>query len=588
MCAAGLVLDEGNCLRAPTAWHPPNDPTGVHDGAKRCHRRHPCAVTRVTGRNQPVSRVTAGACRTAAAAPAGLQRYRGGVAAVALPSPPVARARTRRAARAREGALVAALLVGSVALRAHALGHRLWMDEGIAVGIASHPLAQIPGALRLDGSPPLYSALLHAWMAIFGRSEVGVHALSVALAALCVPAAWWAGRTAAGRRTGAILAVLVACSPFVSTHARDARMYTLVVLLGLVCTGAFASAYVRRRRRHRIAFGLALALALYAHNWALFLTAGLLAGFAVVLRAAPARERPAHLRDGLAGFGLAAVLYLPWLPTLLAQVRHTGAPWAPRPGIAELAHAPGVLLGPTVAALVLAAGAAIGLARARPPRGLAAPLAVAAVVPPVVGWTLSQATPAWTDRYLAVVVAPALLVAAAGLARAGRAGLAALAAVVLLWSTTAIATSTGDASAIARGARPLLHRGDLVVSTAPGQVPVLAYYLPRGLRFASAFGAVDDPGVADWRDAVAHLRRTSVRGQLLPLLDAVRRGGAVLLVVPAPHGDPTPWARGVRARAAPEETALLADPRFAPVATLPSGAADPQPLRAVIFRRVAP
>src|SRR3954469_115319 len=77
----------------------------------------------------------------------------GGVAAVALPSPPVARARTRRAARAREGALVAALLAGSVALRAHALGHRLWMDEGIAVGIASHPLAQIPGALRPDGSP---------------------------------------------------------------------------------------------------------------------------------------------------------------------------------------------------------------------------------------------------------------------------------------------------------------------------------------------------------------------------------------------------------------------------------------------------
>jgi mannosyltransferase len=510
------------------------------------------------------------------------------VAAVALPSPPVARAPTRRAARAREGALVAALVAGSVALRAQELGHRLWMDEGIAVGIASHPLAQIPGVLRLDGSPPLYYALLHAWMALFGRSEVAVHALSVALAALCVPAAWWAGRTAAGPRTGAILAALVACSPFVSTHARDARMYTLVVLLGLVCAGAFASAYVRRRRGDRIAFGVALALSLYAHNWALFLAAGLLAGFAVVLRAAPALDRAALLRDGLVGFGLAGVLYLPWLPTLLAQVRHTGAPWAPRPGLAELAGAPGVLLGPTLAALVLAAGAAFGLARARPPRGLAAPLAVAAAVPPIVGWTLSQATPAWTDRYLAVVIAPALLVAAAGLARAGRAGLAALAAVVLLWSTTAIATSTGDASAIARGARPLLHRGDLVVSTAPGQVPVLAYYLPRELRFASAFGAVDDPGVADWRDAVAHLRRTSVRGQLLPLLDAVPRGGAVLLVVPAPHGDPTPWARGVRARAAAEEAALLADSRFAPVAALPSGAVDPQPLRAVLFRRVAP
>src|SRR3954470_6784975 len=66
MGAAGLVLDEGNCLRAPTAWHRPNDPTGVHDGAKRCHRRHPCAVTRVTGRNRSVTRVTGDAAKPAA------------------------------------------------------------------------------------------------------------------------------------------------------------------------------------------------------------------------------------------------------------------------------------------------------------------------------------------------------------------------------------------------------------------------------------------------------------------------------------------------------------------------------------------
>jgi mannosyltransferase len=509
------------------------------------------------------------------------------VAAVALPRRAVARARTGPAARAPTAALVAGLTAASVALRAHELGHRLWMDEGIAVGIASHPLAQIPGVLRLDGSPPLYYALLHGWMAAFGRSEAAVHLLSVVVAALCVPAAWWAGRVAGGPRTGAILAVLVAGSPFVSTYARDGRMYTLVVLLGLVCTGAFASAYVRRRRGHRLAFGVALALALYAHNWALLLTAGLLAAFALVLRAAPARDRPALVRDGLAGFGLAAALYAPWVPSLLAQVRHTGAPWAARPGIADLAAAPRMLLGGTLAALLLTAGTGLGLARRRPPRGLAAPLAAAAALPPLLGWLLSQSNPAWTLRYLSVVVAPAFLLGAAGLARAGRAGLAVLAAVVLLWALAPIPTSTSDAAAIARGARPLLHPGDLVVSTAPGQVPVLAYYLPRDVRLASAFGPVADPGVADWRDALAHLRRTSVRGELLPLLARVPVGGAVLLVTPAPHPDPTPWARGVRARAAAEEAALFADPRFAPVAALPARATDPQPLRALVFRRLA-
>jgi transposase InsO family protein len=30
-----------------------------------------------------------------------------------------------------------------------------WLDEGIAAGIASHPLADIAGQLRQDGSPPV-------------------------------------------------------------------------------------------------------------------------------------------------------------------------------------------------------------------------------------------------------------------------------------------------------------------------------------------------------------------------------------------------------------------------------------------------
>jgi mannosyltransferase len=506
------------------------------------------------------------------------------VGAVALARRPAAGPWVGRPARTLDAAFVAALIAASLALRAPGLGRSLWMDEGIAIGIASHPLAQIPGVLRMDGSPPLYYVLLHGWMAVAGRSEVAVHLLSLLVAGLCVPAAWWAGRAAADRRAAAVLAALVACSPYLSTYARDARMYPLVVLLGLLCTGLFASAYVRRRRRHRVAFGIALALTLYTHNWALFLAAGLVVALAVVVRAAPRRERAALVRDGIVGFGLAGALYLPWVPSLLAQVRHTGAPWATRPGLGDLIGVPGALLGGTAAALVVVLAAGAGLARGRPPRGLGAALAVAAVLPPVIGWLLSQATPAWTVRYLAVVLAPALLLAAAGLARAGRAGVAALAGVAVLWAAAPIVPATSDASAIARGARPLLRPGDLVVSTSPGQLPVLAYYLPRDLRYATAFGPTRDTGVADWRDAVAHLRRTSVRGQLLPLLDRVPAGGAVLLVMPAPAPTPTAWARGVHARAAAEEAALRADPRFAPVAALPGARA--QPLRALVFRRL--
>ena len=51
---------------------------------------------------------------------------------------------------------IAVLVAISVVLRTRALHSHFWVDEGISVGIASHPLAHIPSLLRQDGSPPLY------------------------------------------------------------------------------------------------------------------------------------------------------------------------------------------------------------------------------------------------------------------------------------------------------------------------------------------------------------------------------------------------------------------------------------------------
>src|SRR5919201_2115417 len=85
-----------------------------------------------------------------------------------------------------------ALIAVAAVLRLRALSAPYWIDEGISVGISSHPLSAIPGVLREDGSPPLYYMLLHVWMALFGTAPSATHALSAAIAIACVPAAWWA------------------------------------------------------------------------------------------------------------------------------------------------------------------------------------------------------------------------------------------------------------------------------------------------------------------------------------------------------------------------------------------------------------
>src|SRR5437016_14476704 len=103
---------------------------------------------------------------------------------------------------ASTGVVLAVLLAVSTFVRTRYIGGQFWMDEAITTGIASHPLGQIPGLLRHDGSPPLYYFLLHFWIQGFGTSEAATHWLSVLFGVLTIPAGFWAGYSLFGRRAG--------------------------------------------------------------------------------------------------------------------------------------------------------------------------------------------------------------------------------------------------------------------------------------------------------------------------------------------------------------------------------------------------
>src|SRR5918998_3677149 len=100
----------------------------------------------------------------------------------ALPAVSVALPREGLAA----AALLCALVLASLGARVLAIGDALWIDEGLSVGISSFPLADIPGVLRMDGSPPLYYMLLSVWMDLVGDGPAETQALSVAIALVAV------------------------------------------------------------------------------------------------------------------------------------------------------------------------------------------------------------------------------------------------------------------------------------------------------------------------------------------------------------------------------------------------------------------
>ena len=485
---------------------------------------------------------------------------------------------------------LAALSALTVYVRSRQLHAGFWIDEGLSVGIAHHPWSSLLHVLRHDGSPPAYYLLLRVWIAWFGDGERATHALSLVFGVACVPLAYTLARAAFDRRTGLCCALLAALDPYLTYYAQETRMYELEAFLSIVVSFAYIEAIVRGRRAYAPLLVAGLALMVYTHNWALFLCVGLAVATFVVVRE--------QLKAFAVVAAAVALLYLPWLPALFFQVRHTGAPWATVPSWRDLVVAPNAVLsgdGPFIA-LVLAGGvglAALVRGRTSAERTVVLALAWTAGVTIVVAWLSSQISPSWTVRYFAVVVGPLLLLAARGIVRSGRFGIAALAVVLFFWIGYTVRNDKENARAIASALGPL-HPGELVVSTHPEQVPVLRYYLGPGLRFATTLGPVTDQRAFDWVDAVGRLRRTAPRPTLDRLIASVPRGGELVVITPVfrdYRAWRAKWTKLVWQKSQAWTRLLQADPRLRLVRHV---ATDEiaihrnffKPLQAYVYRRV--
>lgn len=491
--------------------------------------------------------------------------------------------------RAATPIAVLLLVALSAYLRTSQLRAGLWIDEGISIGIAHHHWTSIPGLLDQDGSPPAYYLLLSLWQHAFGDGEQATHVLSLLFGLACVPLAFLAGRALFGRTTGLVCALLAALDPYLTYYAQETRMYELEALLSLLVVYAWVQGILRRRTAWTVALVPAIDLAVYTHNWALFLCVGLFVATAVVAR------------DRLKRFAVmalaVAVLYLPWAPTLLSQVRHTGAPWSTTPGLRDLLLAAGAPFSGDASLVLFAVVAGYALwGVVRPPLdeegAIVAGLAIVAAVTILGAWISSQVSPAWTTRYFAVVLGPLLLLAGRGLVRARRLGLVALVAICFLWLGYSPHDDKENAKQVTAMVR--VHPGELVVSTHPEQVPVLRHYLGPGLRWATTIGSVPDAQIFDWRDAVDRLRAAGTRQRVDETVASVDPGEEFLVVAPVfrdYRAWKATWTRLVWRKSTAYTSLLEADPR---VRLVRRAATDEiavkhnyfKPLQALVFRRL--
>src|SRR4051794_4639470 len=217
--------------------------------------------------------------------------------------------------------LVVATVGAGVLLRLYTRSD-LWLDEALTVNTARLPLGAMFEQLRHDGHPPLYYLLLHVWMKAFGEGDEAVRSLSALCSVATLPLAWLAGRRFGGRPTAVALVVLLATNPFAIRYATEARMYALVTLLVVAGWLSIQAALDRGSPVALVGVASTTGLLLLTHYWSFYLVAAV--ALALVWHRWRGRRDATRV---LVAMAVGCVLFVPWLPSFLAQAGSTGTPW---------------------------------------------------------------------------------------------------------------------------------------------------------------------------------------------------------------------------------------------------------------------
>jgi len=201
-----------------------------------------------------------------------------------------------------------------------------WWDEFVTLGRARLPLADIwrsltwqgPSDSSLDSSPPLLHFILHGVLALGGASGTWVKLPSILFGILTVLVLYPLGTRLFGGRSGLYASALLGLSLYHVHYSREARPYSLYLLLATSSLWLLLRAIDHNRFRDWGLWALAASLTLYAS----YLGGASLAAQAAWIAALIATRRlpRGRLLPAGAGFAAAALAYAPWLPGHIFQM----------------------------------------------------------------------------------------------------------------------------------------------------------------------------------------------------------------------------------------------------------------------------
>ncbi len=228
--------------------------------------------------------------------------------------------------------LLAGILIVAAGLRyAHLGAHSLTFDEIYVIKIALSKWQDVLPVLRTaEFHPPLYYLLMKAWIAIAGLSDAALRIPSASFSLASVLLTYLLVRQVAPEPVSLMSAFFVAVSPFEVMAAQEVRMYALLTALTLAATAVLNRNIADSRPVRWVAYSLLAATMVYTQYLGVFVL--IAHGVWVVWF-----ER-VHLRKFSAAMMGAALLVLPWAPSLLAQLGHSSVGGPEQITVRDVSH----------------------------------------------------------------------------------------------------------------------------------------------------------------------------------------------------------------------------------------------------------
>lgn len=216
----------------------------------------------------------------------------------------------------------------------------LFVDEALSLNLTDGDLGHLVSGLReLETSPPAYSFILNAWVALVGSREDAIARLPSAVAAVGVAViVWRLGLLVAGRRSALAAGLVAAASPLLLEYAQQARPYALLALMSSL-TGMCALEAERRTSGRWLALScVAAGAALWLHYTALLVVLPLALWIVV---------RTPFSRSSKAAFcAVQVVAWVVWVPLLIEQFQAHPEGGLGESGRLSRSHAARVLAAP--------------------------------------------------------------------------------------------------------------------------------------------------------------------------------------------------------------------------------------------------